>query len=228
MPEQWLTVAEAAAAMKVHSRTVERRIAAGKIDSRRNDDGQLEVLLDVPDVVRSPEPPPPPTIDPLETVREMADRQVDIAAGSASALVRVAQAQAMRAENQLLLARQDAGRYRREAQMALALVAVMVVLVIVAVAWGTAAITNAQANARSADRMAAVASETARTAERTLESTRDKLEKSVVARAEVEVELNRYHAQPAALRELPQPPTAPPPTNVLDRIATWFVGDRSH
>jgi hypothetical protein len=148
MPDQWLTIAEAAAMMKIHPRTVERRAAAGKLNARRNDDGQVQILIDVPD------PTPDPVAEPVsseafETVREMADRQVDIAAGSASALVRAAQEQAMRAENQTLLARQEAGRYRRETQMALALVAVVLLLVVVAVGWCTTTITSARDKAAS-------------------------------------------------------------------------------
>src|SRR5215471_16775089 len=121
MPEQWMSVAEAAATMKVHPRTVERRIAANKIESRRSADGQVQILVTVPDIVE------PMSSQALDTVKELADRQVDIAAGSASALVHIAQEQAMRAESQLVLARQDAGRYHREAQMALGLVAAMLV-----------------------------------------------------------------------------------------------------
>ena len=33
MPDQWMTIAEAAAALRVHPRTVERRISANKIDT---------------------------------------------------------------------------------------------------------------------------------------------------------------------------------------------------
>src|SRR5258707_7165140 len=78
MPAQWMSVAEAAASMKVHPRTIERRLAADKIDSRRNEEGQLQVLVMVPDTVQSM------SEGALETVRELADRQVDIGAGSGS------------------------------------------------------------------------------------------------------------------------------------------------
>jgi hypothetical protein len=142
MPAQWMSVAEAAASMKVHPRTIERRLAANKIDSRRNEDGQVQVLVIVPDAVQSV------SDGALETVRELADRQVDIAAGSASALVHIAQQQAMRAENQLILAREDAGRYRREAHISLAFVAAMLLFVIVAVGWCAHIITAARGDAR--------------------------------------------------------------------------------
>ena len=102
-----------------------------KSNPKENDDGQVQVLVTVPDTVE------PVSSEAFETVRELANQQVDIAAGSASALVRVAQEQAMRAENQLLLARQDAGRYRKEMQMAMGLVACILLMVILAVGWCT-------------------------------------------------------------------------------------------
>ena len=49
MPDKWMTVAAAAATLNVHPRTIERRIASGKIESRRTDDGQLQVLINAPD-----------------------------------------------------------------------------------------------------------------------------------------------------------------------------------
>ena len=49
MPDKWMTVAAAAATLNVHPRTIERRIAAGRIESRRTDDGQLQVLINAPD-----------------------------------------------------------------------------------------------------------------------------------------------------------------------------------
>ncbi len=104
MPEQWTSVAAAAAAMNVHPRTIERRLACGKIESRRGENGQVQVLVNLPDIAE------PFNAGALVTVKELADRQVDIAAGSASALVRIAQEQASHAQSQLLLARQDAGR----------------------------------------------------------------------------------------------------------------------
>src|SRR5690242_18025266 len=48
MPDKWMTVAAAAATINVHPRTIERRIAAGRIESRRTDDGQLQVLINAP------------------------------------------------------------------------------------------------------------------------------------------------------------------------------------
>ena len=49
MPDKWMTVAAAAATLNVHPRTIERRIASAKIESRRTDDGQLQVQINAPD-----------------------------------------------------------------------------------------------------------------------------------------------------------------------------------
>ena len=76
MSEQWMSVAQAAASMQVHPRTVERRIASGKIQSRRSEDGQVQILVNLPDTARQSHDTA------METVKELADRQVDIAAGS--------------------------------------------------------------------------------------------------------------------------------------------------
>src|SRR5262245_36215318 len=101
MPDKWLTIAAAAAMLDVHPRTIERRIASGKIQTRRTDDGQVQVLIDAPDR------PQTPIADPLETVRELAQDQVSLATGSASAIVRLAQADADRARGELDLVRQE-------------------------------------------------------------------------------------------------------------------------
>src|SRR5262245_12070580 len=99
MSDTWMTIAEAAAALKVHPRTIERRIAGGKVQTRRTDDGLLQVQIDVPD---SSGPVPGAA---LETVRELAADQVNLATGSASALVRFAQDDATRAREELTVAR---------------------------------------------------------------------------------------------------------------------------
>ena len=71
MPEQWMSVAEAAATMKVHPRTVERRLAAGKIESRRGADGQVQILVTVPDA-----PEPAMSSQALDTVKELRKQRV--------------------------------------------------------------------------------------------------------------------------------------------------------
>ncbi len=231
MPEQWMTVAEAAAAMKIHPRTVERRIAAGKIENRRNEDGQVQILVTVPDVLDSV------TNETLETVKELADRQVDIAAGSASALVHIAQEQTMRAESQLVLARQDAVRYRREMQMAMGLVAAMLVFVMVAVGWCTHSITAARADARLAGDRASQAAEAAKTAqidrdhERTSaqidrERDRAQFDDAIIARAKAEGELTAYKTELATVVEQTRKATpTTKPADLVSRLAQAFAGD---
>jgi hypothetical protein len=226
MPEQWLSVAEAAASMKVHPRTVERRIAAGKIQSKKNDDGQVQVLITLPDTVE------PVSSEAFETVKELANQQVDLAVGSGSALVRVAQEQAMRAENQLLLARQDAGRYRREAKWAMGLVACILILVIAAVGWCTRTITNAQSDARQAVDKAALASdnaakaaEDARTAQASLAAEQDRTHEALIAKAKAEGELAAYKTELSGVVQMTQKPPATRPANLVERMTQAFIGN---
>jgi hypothetical protein len=228
MPDQWLSVAEAAAAMKVHPRTIERRIASNKVESRKNDDGQVQVLVSLPD---APEPVEPVSSEAFETVKELANQQVDIAAGSASALVRVAQEQAMRAENQLLLARQDAGRYRRESRFAMGMVATILVLVIGAVYWCTRTITQSQADVRRASDSAAAAALDAKAAQQQLAAQNDKLDSALtdrdnalLAKAKAEGELAAYKTELLGVVKLT---TAPPATQpgLIRRMTSAFIGN---
>lgn len=135
MPDKWMTIAAAAATLNVHPRTIERRIASGKIESRRTDDGQLQVLINAPDEA-------PSGAEAFETVKELAQDQVSLATGSASALVKFAQADAERARGELQLVREDAGRARHSAKVAWGSVALMAVTVCVAVGWTTYKITR--------------------------------------------------------------------------------------
>jgi hypothetical protein len=224
MPEQWMSVAEAAATMKVHPRTVERRLAAGKIESRRGADGQVQILVTVPEPAE-----PVMSSQALDTVKELADRQVDIAAGSASALVRIAQEQASRAENQLVLARQDAGRYRKEAQMAAGLVAAMLVMVMVAVGWCTHSITAARADAKLASDRASQAALAAREAQTARDNERNKFDDAIIARAKAEGELAAYKTELSSVveetkKQQEQRP-ATQPTNIVARLAAAFAGE---
>src|SRR5436309_9328071 len=128
MPDKWMTVAAAAATLNVHPRTIERRIASGKIESRRTDDGQLQVQINAPD-------DPPAGAEAFETVKELAQDQVSLATGSASALVKFAQDDAQRARHELDIVRQDAGRARHSASVAWISVGVMATVVCAAVGW---------------------------------------------------------------------------------------------
>ena len=135
MPDKWMTLAAAAATLDVHPRTIERRIASGKIESRRTDDGQLQVLISAPDDA-------PGNAEAFETVKELAQDQVSLATGSASALVKFAQADAERARGELDLVRQDAGRARQSAKTAWVAVAAMSLAICVAVGWTTFKLTR--------------------------------------------------------------------------------------
>jgi hypothetical protein len=152
-----MTVAAAAATLNVHPRTIERRIASAKIESRRTDDGQLQVLINAPDES-------PAGAEAFETVKELAQDQVSLATGSASALVKFAQQDAERARHELDLVRHDAGRARQSAKVAWLGVSAMAAAVCIAVGWTTHKITRsdddirmltqqAQAIREDADRM---------------------------------------------------------------------------
>ncbi len=222
MPDQWLSIAEAAASMKVHTRTIERRIAGGKIESRRNEDGQVQVLINLPDT-----PPPVESVssETLETVKELANQQVDIAAGSASALIRVSQEQTYRAENELALARQDARRYRRESQFAMTLVAAILLVVIGAVAWCTRVMTTSQDSARRSADNAAAAAQRAQAAETALSIQQQQLNDAILARAKAEGELNAYKGELKDVVKLTQKAPGTQPTTFIGRMSQAFIGD---
>ena len=219
MSEQWMSVAQAAASMQVHPRTVERRIASGKIQSRRSEDGQVQILVNLPDTARQSHDTA------METVKELADRQVDIAAGSASALVRIAQDQAMRAESQLGVALADSRRNRREAQISLVSVAAMLVLVIVAVGWCAHAITKAQGDARVAAERAIEASDAAKSAMADRDAERARLDDAIVERAKADGELTAYKAELAGAVERPVNRPTTQPANLIARLEQAFVGE---
>jgi hypothetical protein len=189
MSQQWLSVAQAAAALNVHPRTIERRMAGGKVEYRRADDGQVQVLVETAD------PAPSHNNEALETVKELADRQVDMAAGSASVLVRIAQEQAQRADNDLVFVRQDLQRTRLEMQMAWSVVAAMMLGLMIAVGWCTHSITLAHADAVQAADRAQQALAMAQTAQTQRDVSEQKLEEATIARARVEGQLTAYEQE---------------------------------
>jgi hypothetical protein len=219
MSEHWMSVAQAAASMQVHPRTIERRIASQKIQSRRSEDGQVQVLVNLPDPVGQAHDTA------METVKELADRQVDIAAGSASALVRIAQDQAMRAENQLGVALADAGRNRREAQLAVGVAAAMLILLMVVVGWSAHATTKAQGDARVAAERAIQASSAAKSAMADRNADRAQLDEAIIARAKAEGELTAYKVELAASVEKPGNRPTTQPATLIARLEQAFVGD---
>jgi excisionase family DNA binding protein len=224
MPEQWISVAEAASLMKVHPRTVERRIAAGKIESRRGVEGQVQVLITVTD---TPDPAPVETVpnEAFETVKEMADRQVDLAAGTASALVRVAQEQAMRAENQLALARQDAGRYRRESKWAVGSFVAVLILLIAAVGWCTQTVTAARGERQHALDNADRALSDARQAQATLEELRVRAVESAKGESKAQGELAAYRTELSSVVDLTRKRPTTQPANLIQRLSEAFAGE---
>ena len=229
MPEQWISVPEAASMMKVHPRTIERRIAAGKIDSRRGNEGQVQVLISVPEQVDAAATVSADAVpnEAFETVREMADRQVDLAAGTASALVRVAQEQAMRAENQLLLARQDAGRYRRESKWAVGLFVALLVALIVGVSWCTQIVTSARADRQHAIDQAERAADDARQAKDQLAAVQVKSIQEVTARANAQGELAAYKTELTSVVDMTtkKAVTTTQPTTLIHRLSEAFAGE---
>ena len=209
MPDQWMTIAEAAAALRVHPRTVERRIAANKIETSRGDDGQVRVLINMPDPV---EPEMPDHDVAFETVRDLADRQVDIAAGSASAIVRYATEAAERSQQDLVLARQDAGRSRRDARLAWGVVGTLAAGLTVAVSWCMYSVTEARSDARhlsqriqQVEQRAGQVEDTARQAELARETARREAEAAAVAKARAEGQLAAYVEQAEKSRPTTRP-----------------------
>src|SRR5688572_4822933 len=206
MPDQWMTIAEAAAALRVHPRTVERRMAANKIETSRGDDGQVRVLINMPDPVE-----PEPAVDhdvAFETVRDLADRQVDIAAGSASAIVRYATEAAERSQQDLVLARQEAGRARRDARLAWGVVGTFAAGVTLAVAWCMHTVTAARTDARHLSQRIQQVEDIARQAEVARETARKDAEDASIAKARAEGQLAAYVEQ-AERAEKTRPTTRP-------------------
>src|SRR4029079_11924110 len=108
-----------------------------KIQTRRAEDGQVQVLVQVCDEPQSS------LSDPLETVKELAQDQVSLATGSASAIVRLAQADADRARGELAIIREEAITAGRGARVAWSAVALMAIAIGAAVGWATHRITRA-------------------------------------------------------------------------------------
>ena len=222
MPDKWMTVAAAAASLNVHPRTIERRIASNKIESRRSDDGQLQVLIDAPDTAELP-------TDPFDTVRELAQDQVSLATGSASALVKFAQDDAHRARTELSIARQEADGARRGARRAWAAVALMAITIGGAVGWVSHKVTKADADLRAlSDRARLMENEAQQ-----LLAERDKAQ-SLAQAAEIDraeatgrlaayVEQSQKHAELLAEQSDKRPTTKP--TTLIQRIASAIAGE---
>ena len=211
MSDKWMTLAAAAATLNVHPRTIERRIASQKIQSRRADDGQVQVLVSAPDM-------PDSAPDALETVKELAQDQVSLATGSASALVKFAQDDAHRARQELETVRHDAGRARRRATIAWSAVAAMSAAICAAVGWTSFKIT------RTSDQLRAIDQQTSLVragAERLLverDQARTEVQNARIAEAKSEGQLAAY-VQKSGVR-----PTTRP-ANLFQRVASVFSGE---
>jgi hypothetical protein len=222
MPDKWMTIAAAAATLNVHPRTIERRIASNKIQSRRTDDGQQQVLIDVPDTAEA-------APDPLETVKELAQDQVSLATGSASALVKFAQDDAQRARNDLSIARQEVDTARRGARRAWAAVAVMTLAICGAVGWVSHKVTKADADIRALGERAAVMEREAQQLLDERNKAQALAQSSEIDRAEASGRLAAYVEQNEKQAEIlaSQPDTRPTtrPASLLHRIADAVSGD---
>jgi hypothetical protein len=211
MPEKWMSIVQAAAQLNCHTRTIERRIASGKIQSRKGDDGITQVLLDVPDM-----PEPGPTA--IETVKELAQDQVSIATGSATALVKFAQADAERARMEMQLVREEATRVQKGARFAWSSVAAMAACVLLAVGWTTHRITKADAQIQNLNTSTA---ELRRQADQLLvERNKARDELSAARFAEGEAQGRLFQAQTMSAKS----PTTQP-TSVISRMANVILGE---
>lgn len=214
MPDAWMTIAEAATSLRVHTRTIERRIAGGKLQARRTEQGVLQVLMNVPD---TPEPASDTAID---AVRELAADHVNLATGSASALVKFAQDDASRARDELVIVRQQATRAQRSAVTAWSLVGVCTVAVILATAWTSSKITQSADDVRHLTEYA----NQMKTASDKLETERDAARQQVViadrTAAEASGRLAAYVEQNQKLTEMAarQRPTTGP-AGLMQRLA---------
>jgi outer membrane murein-binding lipoprotein Lpp len=223
-----MSLAAAAAALKVHPRTIERRIASGKIQSRRADDGQLQVLVDVPDTQptmcsSSPEA--------LETVKELAQDQVTLATGSASAIVRLAQTDAQRARHDLALVRHEVEQVRRSAKLAWLTVGSMAAVVCAAVAWATYTITRSTSQIETLNATSHQIESEARQFLSERDAARQEADRARLAGAEASGRLAAYQEQAQQQAQLVathakqsdnRPTTRP--ANIIQRLADAMAG----
>ena len=219
MPDRWTTVAEAATQLRCHTRTIERRIASGKIQTRRTESGVLQVMIDVSD-----DPTPAPDTA-LETVRELAADQVNLATGSASALVRFAQNDALQARDELVIVRQDARRARHSALAAWLVVASMGVGVTIAVGWTASKITRANSDVRLMTEYAKRMEGEAQKLLSERDTARQDARQAQLTGAEASGKLAAYVEQQKALLEASDRRPTTRPATVVERLIWAFSND---
>lgn len=228
MSDSWMSLAAAAAALDVHPRTIERRVANGKIQSRRADDGQLQVLIDLPDTRDTRPTGLGASPDALETVKELAQDQVSLATGSASAIVRLAQSDAQRARHDLELVRHEVGQVRRSARIAWITVGSLAAIMCVAVAWATYAITQSDAQIDSLNQTSRRIESEAQHLLTERDAARADAERARLSGADAGGRLAAYQeqAQLAATqaKQSDKRPTTRP-ANVLQRLADAMAGE---
>ncbi len=212
MPDKWVTLAQAAAALKVHPRTVERQIKNGKLQSRRTDAGQLEVSVDLPEESTT-------ASEALAVVAGQADNQVQLALGATSALVKAAQEDAHLARTETLRAWSEARIARRGAGVAWATLGIMSAGLMVAVGWASSTMTHSKDEVRHSSFQIQQLSDTVVQLSATRDQLRGDLEVANVKRAHAEGELAAR--QMAALRQ--NAPTTRP-AGFIDRIANLLSG----
>lgn len=215
MPEQWVSVVEAAATLKVHTRTIERHIKSGKIESRRAEDGQLQVLIDMPEQ-------PSMAPDALSVVAGQAENQVQLALGTTSAIVRTAQEDARLARRDAERAWDETHSARRGARVAWIGVALMAAGIVGAVGWSSARMTRATVELEHATGQLQKLSDEVGQASDEKDHLRTELNLEHERRARAEGELAGRMAAIVGQR-----PPATRPANLLDRLANVLSGTPS-
>jgi hypothetical protein len=218
MSDKWVTIAEAAAALKVHPRTVERQLKSGKLQSRRADGGQLEVQIDVPESQGL-------GAEALSVVAGQAENQVQLALGATSTLVKTAQEDARLARLDAERAWEETRIARRGSVVAWSVVGVMAVAMTVAVGWTSSALTRSQVElAHAADQVKTV-SDTAGQLAAERDNLRRQLADADEKRSRAEGELSGRVAadnSTMALAIRKQNPTTQP-TGLFERLASLFA-----
>ncbi len=218
MPDKWVTLAEAAAALKVHPRTVERQIKNGKLQSRRTEVGHLEVMIVVAEDDGG-------ASDALAVVAGQAENQVQLALGATSALVKSAQEDARLSRTDAQRAWSEARIARRGAGVAWGTVGIMAAGLTVAVGWASSALTRSQVELSHSASQVHQMSDTVGQLSDERNDLRTELETANERRAHVEGELAaRLSAERAAGLAAAKRNPATQPTGLIDRIANLLSG----